>query len=527
MDKFTEHLIELSDSLDRSNKTKCANMVDDLIKSRSITKIAQYVGAIGYVLKQNRAMGNCIRKKRVANSGSMQDVVLDCLKEYQDGQKYDNNEWTNKYAQVIQQFPEHFESSYNDYIDIISSENDIPIHISNVKKTAEILKENGISDLLFDAVIKDIEVLIRKGSDVSQRPFKVAAPPSPRSRWSRMWPGNWGKRGQDKDTKFEMNKVLEGISDIARDGKQIKRHINSLKRISPNLSDNNLAQYINQLSNDNWQQISHINNFLTENLRNDNYNDQVLIEDFISGLNSSINHINQKVENVNEVMRNLRLRDAVQGVSKQYAQLEKTLSRFFKNPLNEQSLYYAQIMHGRLEDALNNINYDYDEYDEWDKSGFPEEDLSPLGSDYSNLDSDTSAELTGGDIQDTANKIKSLLGSDLALTLSNLLNDMVFNSDKGGLDPEKGQKLTQLSSALRQDSSSPALSETPINPEPIRLSPESFNKHDIVKISDIVDTVSTELADLLDEYLEKQLIESNIPDFPDSSPIIKEEFCIK
>ena len=119
MDKIiTDHLVKLSDSLDKAGKSQCSNIVDGLIKDRSITKIAQYVGVIGYVLKQNRAIANCVRKKRVANSGSMQEVVLDCLKEYQDGQEYGNNEWTAKYAQVIEDSPKDFGSSQTDFLGI-------------------------------------------------------------------------------------------------------------------------------------------------------------------------------------------------------------------------------------------------------------------------------------------------------------------------------------------------------------------------------------------------------------------------
>ena len=160
MDSISEHLAQLSDGLDKAGQTKCADIVDNLIQNKSVVKLAQYVGVIGYVLKQNRAMGNCIRKKRASSTSSMQEVVLDCLKEYQDGQEYGNdNEWTKKYAQIIQQIPEKFETLGPEFLNILSEENQIDSHIDNIKKAHFLLKENNINDDLIESAIKDIKKL--------------------------------------------------------------------------------------------------------------------------------------------------------------------------------------------------------------------------------------------------------------------------------------------------------------------------------------------------------------------------------
>ncbi len=160
MDKIlTEHLIELSDSLDKAGKTQCSDIVDGLIKNKSVTKIAQYVGGIGYVLKQNRAMANCIRKKRVANSGSMQEVVLDCLKEYQTGHEYGNNDWTAKYAQVIEDSPDHFESSHTDLLNVIAGANNLEDHMKQVEEAYLMLVKSEVTDELLTATIEDIRQL--------------------------------------------------------------------------------------------------------------------------------------------------------------------------------------------------------------------------------------------------------------------------------------------------------------------------------------------------------------------------------
>ena len=82
MDKIRMYLVEISDRLEREVKTTCVDAIDELVKTSSLKKVAQYVGVIGYVLKQERAMSNCIRKKRAASSSEpMQEIVLGCLKE--------------------------------------------------------------------------------------------------------------------------------------------------------------------------------------------------------------------------------------------------------------------------------------------------------------------------------------------------------------------------------------------------------------------------------------------------------------
>lgn len=149
----------MADRLDASGYPDCANCIDAALENKSLTKVAQYVGAIGYVLKQNRALGNCIRKKRVANSGPMQEVVLDCLKEYQDGQDYHDTEWTSKYAQVIQQKPECFDGSCREYIKAISELNNIESHVNMVRLAQNKLNEFGQQDTYLDQLLEHYDSL--------------------------------------------------------------------------------------------------------------------------------------------------------------------------------------------------------------------------------------------------------------------------------------------------------------------------------------------------------------------------------
>lgn len=151
MSDLIQHLVTLANDLDNNNKFASADVVDNLLTSGSLVKVAQYVGVIGYVLKQNRAMGNCIRKKRASSDGPMQEVIMDCIKEYQDGQDYDDNEWTSKYAQVIQQVPS--KNTFSDFLNILGKENEISKHAKTVveahtKLASENIQDNIINDLI-------------------------------------------------------------------------------------------------------------------------------------------------------------------------------------------------------------------------------------------------------------------------------------------------------------------------------------------------------------------------------------------
>ncbi|KKN06110.1 hypothetical protein LCGC14_1080690, partial [marine sediment metagenome] len=250
MSEIHDHLIKLADHLDSLGKPDCADKIDTLIKSASLSKVAQYVGVIGYVLKQNRAMGNCIRKKRVTSNSSMQDVVLECLSEYQDGQSYGNNEWTAKYAQVIKQGPDLFGNAHLYFISALGYESKIPEHIANVQKIDETLREEGIEDAIISKILSNVDTLgniLQKEANLPF-PFKVAAPQSPRGRWSRFWnpsetswnPLSWSKgqrqRGQNLDTMAEMDQLLEQVMGIITTGRSLQSSINRLKGMEGYLS---------------------------------------------------------------------------------------------------------------------------------------------------------------------------------------------------------------------------------------------------------------------------------------------------
>ena len=169
MNRISQHLINLSDHLDKTGKVICADAVDRLLVSGAMQKVAQYVGVIGYVLKQERAMSNCIRKKRVASTQSMQEVVLSCLKEYQDGQNYQNDDWTNKYASLIRQAPIAFDKTHLAFLAALGQEANIEQHITILEKTAEILEDHNVEDEMMNQVLSHVRIygdILKKEANV-------------------------------------------------------------------------------------------------------------------------------------------------------------------------------------------------------------------------------------------------------------------------------------------------------------------------------------------------------------------------
>jgi len=160
MDDVTSHLVNLSNALDKEGAKEVADLVDNLlISTGSLQKTAQYVGVIGYVLRQNRAMANCIRKKRRDIEGPMQDVVLGCLKEYQTSTHYQDNEWVSKYAQTIEALPLEFDDVLLAFTNSVAEHNDIPEHFDNVWRVASALSDLRRPDPEIDKVIASVRTL--------------------------------------------------------------------------------------------------------------------------------------------------------------------------------------------------------------------------------------------------------------------------------------------------------------------------------------------------------------------------------
>ncbi len=399
MDDITQHLIDLSDRLDKQNKIVCADSVDKLVNTGALQKVAQYVGAIGYVLKQNRAMANCIRKKRVASNTSMQEVVMDCLKEYQDGQNYHDTEWTSKYAQVITDSPDQFGEAHFHFLRSLSESNNISEDISNVRTVMDVLNKNGEEDELVSKIMSHVDILEnmleKEGS--SLYPFKFAAPESQRKWWQRLFspsekhwwaPQKWTERGEEADASLEMGKALEQIMSIVRQSQEIRNNVDQLQNQSTSPSQYDLSEQINQLDSSNWNNIAYITNKLRSDIRNTLQNMQ-LFDDYmnnvyymVSKIMKSVDKIQADISSLQENMANLRQRAPILGreeglteqpnqraiasPSQEFGVLDRVLNKLYANPLDEESQWYAQRAHSKLHDRLRFVGQGDDELtDNW------------------------------------------------------------------------------------------------------------------------------------------------------------------
>lgn len=252
-----EYALELADRLDRSDKQVCADAVDQLIQSGSLQKVAQYVGVIGYVLKQQRAMANCIRYKRAQKEGSMQEVVLECLKEYQDGQDYHDTEWTSKYASVLESDPRLFKTAHVDFLQAIAENNGIEDHFSKICAVSKILEENGEKDSTVEKLIYDYTTLMQIASEgPSRRFFKEAAPAAgagvarpQRGLLSRLVnpstvsanPFSWSRfnrqKGNMKDAGMLFGQILGGVGQLKDKSMQVKNFISTLENVATQINN--------------------------------------------------------------------------------------------------------------------------------------------------------------------------------------------------------------------------------------------------------------------------------------------------
>lgn len=578
------HLVELSDSLDKAGKTQCSDVVDGLIKNQSITKIAQYVGVIGYVLKQSRAMEQCIRKKRVANSGSMQEVVLDCLKEYQDGQNYNNNDWTAKYAQVIEDSPENFESSHTDMLKVIAEENDLSDHIEKVKEAGKILKENEIEDSLFKAVLADLDQLDKlfKEGDVGQRPFKLAAPRSQRGFWSRLWSPSGSRRGVQKDTELEMDNILEGISTIAQSSQQIRSSISAIQYQASSLGGYpDISAAINNLSSRDWNRtLQAVQSLQTAVSSAPPDTNLFQLRDLAYSISNNVSNVYNQIERMQRNMFNLRQRESVKGrtygrsAAEEFGHLEMALERLMRNPLDERSLFYSQKLHGRLEDALNMRSTNMGpEFQDWIDSNPEQSQFAPATAPATTTETEPiqTGPATTTSMEDAAQQLSQRLGPGFTNELIRAL-EQIGGGDYGS--ESEANNLHSLIQALRtpmsnipnkgqgnsgfEDIEAPAVpiispNEETLNPEGT-LNPEipeylqdldlanifeiedlslfrdprdvdASSKIDtLIKIADIADTIMPEIADILDKYIAEHEKEDELPfEFPENALILKED----
>ncbi len=549
MGKISEHLVKLSDQLDKQGKTKCADAIDELIGNQSLLKVAQYVGVIGYVLKQNRAMSNCVRKKRATSNTSMQEVVLSCLKEYQDGQQYSNDEWTSKYAEVVNKEPESFEISHLNFLASLSNESNIDKDIENVEKVANILKEEEVEDELFKSILSHLGTygdILRKEA-TSHVNFRLAAPPSQRGWSSRIlnpsefkWynPLSWNKdrrmRGEDKDTILEMDNVLEQVMDITDKSQQARTLIYRLQSQSGTFPSH-ISEPIKKLNADDWSSSIESIQELQRAIRNSQmytqHKDVELASNLVNMLSQGIDSIYDSIREIQINMNMLRQRAPIRGrymkpdsraassPANEFGALERVLNKLYQNPFDQQAHYYAQRMHSRLDDKLRYIEHAPDEEsEEWSRTTFPPPATEEMASEpYGEPEVPTET------VEFSEEKVKALAESILSIPVSadpnaksefvaRVLND-IFNTSGLNIPNNVRDLATRLRDLLVEKSR-----ESNVESMPIQASLDN-----LIKVADIMDTVDKDLADLIDEYTKQHKSSFDLPEFPETAEMLKDK----
>jgi hypothetical protein len=549
MDSLQNYLLRLSDQLDRDGKVVCADAVDAVIKTASLQKVAQYVGVIGYVLKQNRAMGNCIRKKRAKSKAAMQEIVLDCLKEYQDGQDYQDTQWTSKYAQVINQEPQSFDVAH--LFLLSSADSKINEHIKKIAETAGILQENGVNDNIFASVLEHLgifrKLLLNDCKDTGAHVnFKFAAPQ--RNWWSRFWnpselswnPRSWSQsvreRGQDLDAIDELNAILNSLTKITRLSQKIKPLILQIQTQDDPL--------LKRLDPDNWSQTWNIIQQVKDVTMDP------ALADPVRALSSSMTEINQHIISIQDDMQTLRTREAILGrefgitqsgesqpyastsVADEYAEFQSVLERLYANPLNRQAQWYAQKAHGRLWDKLRYVDRDADtNMQQWLKTPEQSDDLTKP-------DKQPTQSVIAPDQNYLAQLLPHMNSSgfrqkDVMTILRAIAGTFVEGSDAR-------QTIIDFIHAIEQQQQN-AAKESPILTE--KSPPESENepsstyvdslmgdfddkaagndiRNTLIKLADLIDPVNSNVADLIDQFIQEnkeEEFEFLLPNF--STPV--------
>ena len=390
---LTTYLITLADKLDKEENTVCADAVDNLLlKTASLEKLAQYVGVIGYVLKQNRAMGNCIRKKRVASDSSMQDVVLSCLKEYQDGQDYNDTKWTSKYADTLSRRPDLFKTSHLTLLHDLGQSWEIDKHLNNVRTASQILKDNNVDEERVNTILSHIETLGKMlQKETNKYPFKFAAPL--RNWWSRLWnpgekdtwsPKTWGRNsrenkwgGDDTDLEIEIDNVLHKIMNMSNIVSHMTSNINRLKRKAQNARVIPKYKKVTQLIFDaiegmdinDWSSTEKsIFNMATAVRKKGDFSHPLMTSAvaLVQELDKSRVGIDNSIDEIRKTMESIRTRGAmtgkrgigtrqqVQQIAAEFEMLDRVIDKIDQNPMDKQGYYYAQTVINRLNDSLQN-----------------------------------------------------------------------------------------------------------------------------------------------------------------------------
>lgn len=528
---LNEHLFKLADGLDQKNKIITANLVDDVIKNQSLLKVAQYVGAIGYVLRQNRAMGNCIRRKRVKAQGSMQEVVFECLKEYQDGNKFYDTDWARKYAEVVRQEPEQFKIAHIEFLQALSETNDINTHVNRLQALSQRLRDDDITDDLIDKVllhVAQLETMIegdmRKEGRNSTSPFKEA-----QGFWSGLAQGvseglgnlqRGRQTGKVKPYIQQMITALQNIRSYAQQSKNINKRI---QNIGSQITDRRpaMVNLRNKLTNfnvltsfRNQQIINDVKNavmtlYSSGSLSNNMGQVRDQVEPLLNQVSQLQSGISQGIRTIQSQLNMVRNEPALRNqasphLMNTYQNVMSSLQKMYQNPFDEPTIVKLDQDINAFEMTLNQAKQD--------PSGLAQQEVPEL--------SQTETQ-TGGQAEGAAQPAGSSPATispdmdqklDHAVTkfdprarqyLIELLENISLSGDPKGIVEALKNKMN----AAQQPTGTQPAQNVPQKTSPMEMM-SSNGISELMKMADVLDTIDTSLGDVADQHIRKILHEA-------------------
>ncbi len=408
---------------------------------------------------------------------------------------------------------------------------------------------------------------------------KLAAPRSQRGFWSRLFSPSGGSRGSQKDTELEMDNVLEGISTIAQSAQQIRNSISALQYQAASLGGYPaITSAIGNLSPNDWNRtLQAVQSLQTAIASAPPDTNLFQLRDLTYGVSNNMGNVYNQIERMQRNMFNLRQRDPVKGrtygpsAAEEFGHLEMSLEKLIRNPLDERALFYSQKLHGRLEDALNmrstSMGPEFQDWINTHQGPSPFEPETPQETTETTESTQIRPE-GGNSIEETAQQLAQALGPGFTSELIRALEGMA-QSDYG-TKPE-ADNLTHIIQELRtpmsgspdagvgtsevEDKGRMEPADQPMggfsSPREIQevrvprtrydnetmLDIDDWNNVDmeeetigrshidtLIKIADIVDSISPEIASMLDEYIAKHTKEDESSfEFPENALILKED----
>lgn len=190
MKNINDKLVKIASDLEKEKLTESASVIKDAINTIEDLKLAQYVGAQGYWIRNRRCWDNCYRHKRTAQPNTpAQEVWMECWEEYKKSindnksgwEKYAEKEatmkltlkeekaWNKLFAQKVEERVKtgNFSTPEAIYLTIEEESNKFSNKVidssANLAEIADSLNENGYKEIAIKLSEVSVEMLKEAG----------------------------------------------------------------------------------------------------------------------------------------------------------------------------------------------------------------------------------------------------------------------------------------------------------------------------------------------------------------------------